>query len=109
MKKLFLLLICVFCITVSHTQTIVKHFNADFNKANNVTWLNKLTDCSVKYYNISKYPNLQKKYRVVVVPTIIVFRDGEEIKRFQANIMMKMEAKQEDIQEIIDESIMSDF
>ena len=109
MKKLFSLLVCVFYTIISYTQVTVKQFNADWNKANSVEWLGKLTDCSVKYYNISKYPNLQKKYRVVVVPTIIVFQDGEEIKRYQANIMMQVEAKREEIQELIDESIMSGF
>ena len=29
----------------------------------------------------------------------IVLRDGEEVGRFQANIMMKMEATQEEVQE----------
>tara|TARA_R100001126_G_C4884292_1_gene181292 strand:+ start:2630 stop:2959 length:330 start_codon:yes stop_codon:yes gene_type:complete len=109
MKKIFLLLISVFCFLTSHTQITVKHFNADWNESNTVTWLGKLTDCTTKYYDITKYPALQKKYRVVVVPTIIVFQDGEEIKRYQANIMMQVEAKREEIQELIDESIMSGF
>jgi len=43
------------------------------------------------------------------VPTVIVFNDGEEVERFQANIMMQLEATQDDVQEAIDEIIMSDF
>ena len=109
MKKLFLLLICVFYIIVSYTQVTVKQFNADWNKANSVEWLGKLTDCNVKSYDITKYPNLQKKHHVVVVPTIIVFLDGEEIKRYQANIMMQIEIKLEDIQNLVDETIMNSF
>ena len=92
-----------------YTQVIVKQFNADWNKSNSVTWLSKLTDCSVKYYDISKNPNLQKQYRVVVVPTIIVFQDGEEIKRYQADISFKMSATRSEIQEAIDEAIMGGF
>ena len=109
MKKLFSLLICIFYTIVSYAQVTVKHFNTDWNKENNVTWLGKLTDCNVKSYDITKYPNLQKKYHVVVVPTIIVFRDGEEIKRYQANIMMQIEAKLEDIQNLVDETVMNSF
>ena len=45
---------------------------------------------------------------IVVVPTIIVF-NGEEVERFQANIMMEMEATKKDVQEVIDEIIYSDF
>tara|TARA_R110000744_G_C19361746_1_gene561478 strand:+ start:1490 stop:1816 length:327 start_codon:yes stop_codon:yes gene_type:complete len=91
------------------SQVIVKHFNAAWNSGNKVNWLGKLSDCNVKYYDITKYPDLQKKYKVVVVPTIILFLDGEEIERYQADISFKMTATKEEIQEAIDESIMSGF
>jgi hypothetical protein len=45
----------------------------------------------------------------VVVPTVVVFNEGEEVKRFQANIMMTLEASRDDVQEAIDEVLMSDF
>ena len=109
MKKLFSLLVCVFYTIISYTQVTVKQFNADWNKTNSVTWLGKLTDCNVKSYDITKYPNLQKKYNVVVVPTIIIFHDGEEIKRYQANIMMQIEAKLEEVQNLVDETVMNSF
>ena len=50
-----------------------------------------------------------KKYKIVVVPTILILDDGEEVARFQANIMMTMEATREEVQESIDEIIMSKF
>ena len=109
MKKIFLLLISVFCFLTSHTQITVKHFNADWNESNTVTWLGKLTDCTTKYYDITKYPALQKKYRVVVVPTIIVFHEGEEVKRFPADISFAMKATKEEVQEKIDEILMDSF
>ena len=43
-----------------------------------------------------------------VVPTIVVF-NGKEVERFQANIMMQMEATREEVQESVDEIIMSAF
>jgi len=43
------------------------------------------------------------------VPTIVLFLDGEEIERYQADISFKMSATKEEIQEAIDESIMSGF
>ena len=46
--------------------------------------------------------------KIVVVPTIIVF-NGKEVERFQANIMMAMEATRKDVQNVIDEILMSDF
>ena len=41
--------------------------------------------------------------------SIIVFVNGKEEKRYQANIMMEMEAKLEEVQEKIDEIIMEEF
>ena len=52
---------------------------------------------------------LQKKYKIVVVPTILILDNGEEVARFQANIMMTMESTREEVQESIDEIIMSKF
>jgi hypothetical protein len=109
MKKLFLLLTILFFTINCYTQITIKHFNASWNNDNKVVWLNKLTDCDVKYYDITKYPSLQKKYKVVVVPTIVLFLDGEEIKRYQADISFKMSATKSEIQEAIDEAVMGGF
>ena len=109
MKKIFLLLFSIFFTISCYTQITIKHFNAAWNNSNNVTWLNKLSDCNVKYYDISKNPELQKRYKVVVVPTIVIFLDGDEIKRYQADISFKMSATKEDVQEAIDEAIMGGF
>jgi hypothetical protein len=46
---------------------------------------------------------------VVIVPTIIVFKDGEEIKRYQADLSFKMLATRKEIQNFINDQIMSDF
>ena len=109
MKKIFLLLFSIFFTISCYTQITIKHFNAAWNNSNSVTWLNKLSDCNVKYYDISKNPELQKRYKVVVVPTIVLFLDGDEIKRYQADISFKMPATKEDVQEAIDEAIMGGF
>ena len=109
MKKLFLLLVGLFFTVNCYTQITVKHFNAAWNNANNVTWLNNLSDCNIKYYDISKNPELQKKYKVVVVPTIVLFLDGEEVERFQADISFKMSATKSEVQEAIDEAVMGGF
>jgi hypothetical protein len=86
----------------------VVEFNASWNSANNVEWLHKLTDVETKRILIDK-GSWQKDFSIVVTPTIIIFQDGEEVKRFQANIMMSMEATKKEVQETIDEIIMNDF
>ena len=114
MKKLLILLFFLLFSLVSFSQNLcdedicVVEFNAGFNKANSVDWLDKLGDCGVMRVDIQESPDLQKEYNIVVVPTIIVF-NGEEKKHFQANIMMTMEATRKDIQSVIDEILMEAF
>ena len=85
----------------------VVEFNAGWNKSNSVDYLNKLTDCGVKRINIDE-GDWQKKYNIVVVPTIIVF-NGEEGERFQADLTFAIKATKEDIQDVVDEILMEDF
>ena len=85
----------------------VVQFNASWNESNSVDYLNKLTDCEVMNVNIDE-GTYQSDYKIVVVPTIVVF-NGKEVERFQANIMMQMEATRKEVQESIDEIIMSSF
>ena len=85
----------------------VVEFNAGWNESNSAGYLDKLTDCGIKRILIDK-GDWQKEYGIVVVPTIIVF-NGKEVKRFQADLSFKMLATREDVQEVIDEIIMSDF
>jgi len=87
----------------------VVQFNAGFNETNKVIWIDKLTDCSNKFIDIQIDTEAASKYKIVVVPTIVIYNNGEEVGRFQANIMMKMEATKKEVQEKIDEIIMSDF
>ena len=93
--------------TPCEEDVCVVEFNADWNEANGVDYLNKLTDCGVKKISIDE-GTWQKEYGIVVVPTIIVF-NGKEVKRFQADLSFKMAATREDVQEVVDEIIISDF
>ena len=88
---------------------VAVEFNASFNKSNEVTWLPKLSDCETQRVDIAADSRWSKEYKIVVVPTIVIFNNNEEIKRFQANIMMSMEATLKDVQNSIDEIVMEAF
>ena len=91
-------------------QITVTQFNAEWNDANEVGWVNSLEDCrTIAYVDISKDKELQKKHKIAVIPTIILFKDGEEVARFQADLSFKMVATKEDVQEEINNQLMSDF
>ena len=107
------LMLCMFAVGTACGQNMcnsdicVVQFNASWNQSNSVDYLDKLTDCEVMNVNIDE-GTYQSDYKIVVVPTIIVF-NGEEVERFQANIMMQIEATRKDIQNVVDEIIYSDF
>ncbi len=88
---------------------VAVEFNASFNKANEVTWLSKLSDCEIERVDITADSRWSKEYKIVVVPTIVIFNNNEEVKRFQANIMMSMEATKSEVQNSIDEIVMEAF
>jgi thioredoxin-like negative regulator of GroEL len=108
MSKIILTLLIAFSIT-ANAQIVVTEFNAEWNAANKVEWLEKLSDCDIAKVDIMKEAKLQQKHKVVIVPTIIIFKDGEEIKRYQADLSFKMLATKKEIQNFINEQIMSDF
>ena len=91
-------------------QVKVAYFNADWNKANGVDWINKLDDVkTISYIDVASQAKLASKHKIAVIPTIIIFKDGEEVARFQADLSFKMVATKEEVQEEIDNQLMSDF
>ena len=91
-------------------QIKVEQFNAGWNSANDVGWVQELSECkTIGYTDIAKDTEAQSKFKIAVVPTIIVFKDGEEAARFQADLSFKMLATKEEVQEEIDNLLMSDF
>ena len=108
MKNIFIIFLILFS-NSAFGQLVVTEFNADWNSANKVEWLDKLSDCDIAKVDIVKEPTLQINHKVVIVPTIIIFKDGDEVARFQADISFKMLATREDVQNSVDELLMSDF
>ena len=91
-------------------QMKVIQFNAGWNSANEVPWVMGLEDCNTyAYIDIAKDTEAQTKHKIAVIPTIIIFKDGEEVARFQADLSFKMVATREEVQEEIDNILMSDF
>ena len=104
-----LLIVLMLFANSSFGQIVVTHFNADWNDPNKVSYIGKLTDCDIVYVDIAKAPKIQKKNNIVIVPTVVIFKNGEEMKRFQADISFSMKATRKEMQLVIDELIMSDF
>ena len=109
MKNILLTLAFLLLANLSKAQVVVLHFNADWNKTNAVEWIEDLDDCDIEFVDIAKKPKLQKEYSIVVVPTIVILQYDEEKKRYQADLSFKMAATKDEVQEMIDELILSGF
>ena len=109
MKKLLFILLTLVSSSVN-AQIKVEQFNAGWNSANDVPWVMDLEDVKTSgYIDIAKDTEAQAKHKIAVVPTIIIFKDGEEVARFQADLSFKMLATKEEVQEEISNQLMSDF
>ena len=105
-----LIIIIMLSCSVCFGQIKVIQFNAGWNKANDVPWVMDLKDCkTIGYTDIAKQTKAQAKYKIASVPTIIIFKDGEEVARFQADLSFTLVATKEEVQEEIDNQLMSDF
>ena len=105
-----LILVFILIASTAFGQIQVTQFNAGWNSSNDVSWVNGLSDCkTIAYSDIATDTEAQAKHKIAVVPTIIIFKDGEEVARFQADLSFKMLATKEEVQEEIDNQLMSDF
>jgi len=95
-----LVIILILLSNTSFGQVVITHFNAEWNKQNKAEWVDSLTDCEVTH---TKCPKKIKRNKVTVLPTIIIYKDGEEVKRYQADLSFKMIATREELQEYINE------
>ena len=59
--------------------------------------------------NIDVNPEITAKEKIVVVPTIVIYDDGIEYKRLQADLTFKLNITKKDLQIVVDEILMSKF
>ena len=89
------------CLGCCYSQVSIIQFNSNWN-SENVFDISVLKDCEKSVIIICDHPELQKKYNIKSVPTIIVFNDTTEVIRFEANILMQLTCTKKEIQKEID-------
>jgi thiol-disulfide isomerase/thioredoxin len=84
-------------------ETIVVEFWAEFNEANCFNDWDKIKNAKYYRVDIAKAPLAKKKYKVRMVPTIIIFKEGSVEESFKAGLDLTLPADLNDIQEAINE------
>jgi len=85
------------------TLPVVVEFWASFNDANKFEEWNELKNVIYYRADISQCSAAKKKYKVRMVPTLIVFKEGIKEKMFKAGLDLMLPANLNEIQETINE------
>ena len=90
---------------------VVVEFWAGWNEANKVTLLDEWETFDAKVYrvNIEEYSKIQTDNKVVILPTIIFYDEGEEVQRLQGDMTFSLETSIKELDEIIEEILGSKF
>lgn len=83
-------------------QVAVVHINAEFNKSNNWYGIKDLYGARLFEGYIEQNPAIKDKYNITKVPTLILYRDGKEINRWEAALDMKLHVTTKEVQQEID-------
>ena len=90
-------------------DVVAVEFWAEWNKANQFNELTKLKDTNVYRVDIMHCSDLQAEYDITAIPTVVIFDNGVEKERFNANIMFQLEADRKTIQNSVDTIILNKF
>ena len=88
---------------------VVVEFWAGWNAQNEFKELTKLNDCMVYRIDISKHMDIQMKYDVSAIPTVIIFDNGIQKEKFGATVMFQLDADKKTVQNSIDTLLLNKF
>ena len=81
---------------MSNEYCAVVQVNASWNYQNRLP-IENLKDCYIAEIDLANKTIgavLQKEWKIKVVPTVIIFENGKEVKRFEAGISMRFDEQQ---------------
>jgi hypothetical protein len=88
---------------VSKRGLTLVHYNAKFNEANNYAQLKRIKDVKILESWIDDDASLTTQEGIRSVPTMILYNNGKEIKRWEAGISLSLKVPFNEIQKEVDE------
>ena len=96
------LLLALLFTTFSYSQDLsIVHFNYEWNTANQYRNLERLKGVKVQYAYVEQQSDALKA-SIKAAPTIILYKNGRPVAKFEANLSMRIQETLEEIQEVID-------
>jgi thioredoxin-like negative regulator of GroEL len=87
----------------------VVEYWAGWNQSNQFNDLEKLKECDVYRVDIGTHMDLQSKNKIKAIPTVVIYNNGVEVKRFEPNVMFTLEVGKKEIQASVDSVVLSKF
>jgi thioredoxin-like negative regulator of GroEL len=87
----------------NQTLPVVVEFWAEFNDGNKFEEWNKLENVIYYRADITHCPSAKKKYKVRMVPTLIIFKEGIKEEMFKAGLDLMLPASLSEIQDAVNE------
>ena len=111
MKTFVLSIFLLYTSTISDTRLkgswskgiAVVQYNAEFNRSNSVPNLSRVSDARIFNAWIDQKPELKELGRIKSVPTLVLYKDGVEVRRWEAGISMKLDISYREVQPYVDE------
>ena len=96
------LLLALLFTTFSYGQDLsIVHFNYEWNTQNQFRNLQRLKGVKVQYAYVEQQSDALQA-SIKAAPTIILYKDGRPVAKFEANLSMRIQETLEEIQEVID-------
>ena len=96
------LLLALLFTTFSYGQDLsIVHFNYKWNTHNQYDNLDRLKGVKVQYAYVEEQGDALQK-SIKAAPTIILYKNGRPVAKFEANISMRIQETLKEIQEVID-------
>jgi len=113
MKHLYLYLLLSLSVVTGYSQykdgISVVQFSAEFVKDREIS-LKKFNDHNCYTYYLSKHDKYFKKEKIVYIPTVILFYNGEKILKIESGVTLKLpENTSTKIEDAIDEILADKF
>ena len=76
--------------TISKRGIVLVHYNAGFNDVNNYVDVVKIKDAKIFKASIDGNAALKQEERIRSVPTLVLYKNGKEITRWEAGINLSL-------------------
>ena len=97
----FIILALLFSVFSYGQDITTVHFNYKWNERNSYNQLDKLKNTKVQYAYVEDQSDIIKK-SVKSVPTIVIYKNGKPVAKFEAGLTMKIAVRLDSIQSIVD-------